>query len=194
MTARFTSNIEQQLTKSFDSFRKPTLISFYPAAYQNMKILLIIASLLTFRTASSAAYVVGDKNNLLSKKKILEVVKPATPPVHGGGGAAPNKDQAAVAGQTKMTVAVDHKKTASSVGRKKWGMDNNNEDEYWFDDRIHSLGNTGIGGAIHAAIAPLSTKVIDILSYDGVDVRSKVNEHVTSIPIEQLYIDFTFFS
>jgi hypothetical protein len=58
--------------------------------------------------------------------------------------------------------------------RKKWGVDNAYAQEYWFDDRIHTLGNTGLGGALHAALAPISTKCIDQFAYDGVDIRAKV--------------------
>lgn len=58
--------------------------------------------------------------------------------------------------------------------RKRWGVDNTHEEEYWFDRRIHTLGNNGFTGAVHAAIAPLSTKLIDILAYEGVDIRKKV--------------------
>lgn len=58
--------------------------------------------------------------------------------------------------------------------RKKWGIDNAHAHEYWFDNRIHTLGNIGVGGALHAALAPLSTKLIDVYAYEGVDVRAKV--------------------
>lgn len=47
--------------------------------------------------------------------------------------------------------------------------------EYWSDQRIHTLGNTGFLGAFHAAVATLSTKVIDDLAYRGMDVRGKVS-------------------
>jgi hypothetical protein len=64
--------------------------------------------------------------------------------------------------------------------RKQWGIDNDVEDygEYWFDSRIHTFGNTGFLGALHAAMAPLSTKVIDIVAYDGKDVRSMVCPYI----------------
>lgn len=39
---------------------------------------------------------------------------------------------------------------------------------------IHTLGNVGLGGALHAALAPLSTKLIDVVAYEGQDVRQKV--------------------
>jgi hypothetical protein len=61
-----------------------------------------------------------------------------------------------------------------SVSKKKWGTDYDHPEEYWFDDRIHTLGNHGFWGAVHAAIAPFSTKIIDIAAYHGVDVRLKV--------------------
>lgn len=45
---------------------------------------------------------------------------------------------------------------------------------YSFDPRIHNLGNIGIGGFIHAELAEFSTKLIDKLAYNGVDVRKNV--------------------
>ena len=33
---------------------------------------------------------------------------------------------------------------------------------------------TGFGGAVHAAVAPLSTRIIDEAAYEGVDVRKMV--------------------
>jgi hypothetical protein len=58
--------------------------------------------------------------------------------------------------------------------RKKWGVDNENPQEYWFDDRIHVFGNHGFWGAVHAAVAPLSTHLIDVAAYNGVDIRQRV--------------------
>lgn len=58
--------------------------------------------------------------------------------------------------------------------RKKWGVDNEHANEYWFDARIHTLGNCGFWGAFHAAVAPISTLVIDVAAYNGIDVRKKV--------------------
>jgi len=63
----------------------------------------------------------------------------------------------------------------NAMTRKKWGVDNVCADEYWFDKRIHTFGNVGLGGAIHAAMAPIATKIIDIKAYDGIDVRSEVS-------------------
>lgn len=62
---------------------------------------------------------------------------------------------------------------------------NQNEDarnpvEYWFDQRIHNLGNNGVMGALHAAVAALSTKLIDVLAYDGVDIRQQVRSSFQS--------------
>jgi hypothetical protein len=59
-----------------------------------------------------------------------------------------------------------------AVAHKKWGVD---EDEYWFDARIHTLGNVGFTGALHAASAAFATKVIDVNAYNGVDVRQQVS-------------------
>jgi hypothetical protein len=67
-------------------------------------------------------------------------------------------------------------KPRRATQRKKWGVENDESDrfEYWSDRRIHTFGNTGFLGALHAAMAPLSTKVIDMVAYDGQDVRSLV--------------------
>jgi hypothetical protein len=61
-----------------------------------------------------------------------------------------------------------------SVTRTKWGVDNEHPHEYWFNNQIHSLGNTGFLGAIHAVVAPIATTIIDNVAYDGIDIRSKV--------------------
>lgn len=34
--------------------------------------------------------------------------------------------------------------------------------DYWSRPDIHTLGNVGFGGAVHAAMAPLATKVSDV--------------------------------
>jgi hypothetical protein len=62
----------------------------------------------------------------------------------------------------------------SATLHKKWGVDNKFESEYWFDARIHTLGNVGIMGGLHAASAAFLTKMIDVHAYEGVDVRQQV--------------------
>ena len=47
--------------------------------------------------------------------------------------------------------------------------------KYNYDPRIHTLGNVGIGGIVHSAIAPVFTKVLDIVAYDGRDIRYEVS-------------------
>jgi SAM-dependent methyltransferase len=42
---------------------------------------------------------------------------------------------------------------------------------YWRDPRIHNMGNVGVMGGFHAAIAPLATRLIDVAAYNGKDVR-----------------------
>ena len=70
--------------------------------------------------------------------------------------------------------------TMEQVGRasaaKRTDKEASYEDEYWYDPRIHNFGNVGFLGAIHAVLAPISTKVIDELAYDGQDIRSIVSE------------------
>jgi hypothetical protein len=63
----------------------------------------------------------------------------------------------------------------TSMERKRWGVDKHHDEEYWFNAKIHSLGNTGFTGAIHAAMAPVATKMIDNVAYDGVNVRESVS-------------------
>lgn len=38
--------------------------------------------------------------------------------------------------------------TRTATGHKRWGVDNTNEEEYWNDSRIHTLGNNGFFGAV----------------------------------------------
>ena len=45
---------------------------------------------------------------------------------------------------------------------------------YYYDNRIHSLGNIGIGGKIHSELSPFSTKVINYLRYNNVDIRKEI--------------------
>ena len=45
---------------------------------------------------------------------------------------------------------------------------------YYFDPRIHSFGNVGIGGRVHANLAYASTKFIDRLRYRGRDIRREI--------------------
>ena len=42
----------------------------------------------------------------------------------------------------------------------------------WRDSRIHHFGNNGLGGAVHAVLAPAATRLIDVLAYGGMDVRA----------------------
>lgn len=65
-------------------------------------------------------------------------------------------------------------KPFSAGVRKKWGVDNIHDSDYWYNPTIHTLGNVGFWGALHAALAPLSTKLIDVLAYGGQDVRQMV--------------------
>lgn len=45
--------------------------------------------------------------------------------------------------KSTATIASRH-----AVEHKRWGIDNTNEDEYWHDSRIHTLGNNGFFGAV----------------------------------------------
>lgn len=50
--------------------------------------------------------------------------------------------------------------------------------EYWSRPDIHTFGNMGFGGALHAAIAPVATKLIDVKAYGGQDVRKMIAEEL----------------
>lgn len=52
---------------------------------------------------------------------------------------------------------------------------------YWFHPKIHTFGNTGLLGGLHAAMAPLVTMLIDNAAYDGENVRDKIARHLRSI-------------
>lgn len=52
------------------------------------------------------------------------------------------------------------------------------EHEYWCDPRIHTWGNVGLSGLLHAICAPLATYAIDSLSYGGVNVRKQVQSNI----------------
>lgn len=74
--------------------------------------------------------------------------------------------------------------------RKRWeiGVDKvakDYVDEYWYNPTIHNFGNIGFLGAIHAALAPISTKVIDIVAYDGENIRSIVAQKLSRIVMAQ---------
>lgn len=45
---------------------------------------------------------------------------------------------------------------------------------YYNDPRIHNMGNTGNMGKIHALLAPVFTKGIDMVAYKSVDVRKHI--------------------
>lgn len=64
------------------------------------------------------------------------------------------------------------------IERKKWGVDKDDIPEYWFNNRIHTFGNTGLFGGLHAAMAPVSTKLIDDLAYKGMNARGHLAEKI----------------
>lgn len=76
-------------------------------------------------------------------------------------------------------------KLRPSVSKLTWGVDNEYPEEYWFDTRIHELGNTGFWGAVHAAVSPLATKVVDVVSYHGVDVRQQLAQELSTVVHKQ---------
>ena len=55
-----------------------------------------------------------------------------------------------------------------------------NKAEYYNDPRIHNMGNTGIGGWLHAQFALYATKMIDNIRYDGIDIRKLIVDKYTT--------------
>ena len=45
---------------------------------------------------------------------------------------------------------------------------------YWKNKNIHNIGNTGVLGNLHAMSAPLMTKYIDMVAYEGRNIRKEV--------------------
>ena len=45
---------------------------------------------------------------------------------------------------------------------------------YYYNPKIHSLGNIGVGGKIHAFTAPFARRMIDHISYKGVNIRKDI--------------------
>ena len=50
---------------------------------------------------------------------------------------------------------------------------------YQFDPTIHTLGNVGGGGLIHAVMSPTCTWLIDQIAYSGINVRSLIKTEFT---------------
>jgi len=71
--------------------------------------------------------------------------------------------------------------TSFLASKKLWEPFDTGEDqgqwdtEYWNHPHIHGFGNTGWGGSIHARVAPLVTRLIDRMAYDGMDVRGIIH-------------------
>jgi hypothetical protein len=88
------------------------------------------------------------------------------------------RDVEALLPEPKVTKHIGIQYSMAANQRQQWRTETTYENEYWHDKRIHSLGNIGFGGAVHAALAPLSTKLIDVLAYNGTDIRQLVSDHL----------------
>ena len=51
---------------------------------------------------------------------------------------------------------------------------NNFRKPYYFDNRIHNMGNIGLGGRLHAELSPFATKMIDNIRYNGNNIRLEI--------------------
>lgn len=48
---------------------------------------------------------------------------------------------------------------------------------YYYNPKMHTLGNIGFGGKLHAATAPIVTKAIDYVRYNGINIREEITGH-----------------
>ena len=46
--------------------------------------------------------------------------------------------------------------------------------KYYYDSRIHNFGNIGLGGQLHALLAPHATNMIDNKCYNSINIRHKI--------------------
>ena len=46
--------------------------------------------------------------------------------------------------------------------------------KYYYDSHIHNFGNIGLGGRVHALLAPHATKMIDNKCYNSINIRHKI--------------------
>lgn len=51
---------------------------------------------------------------------------------------------------------------------------------YYNNPKIHSLGNTGFFGKIHAELAPIATEGINLISYNGRNIRNEILQTIPS--------------
>jgi hypothetical protein len=124
---------------------------------------------LLFLSASTSAAYINSKDVLSSfKQNELSTIQLRHPKNRQ------SLQKAAASRYTPKTKQVEQEEHQHARTHKRWGIDNAHGEEYWHDQRIHTLGNVGFWGAVHAASAPASTKLIDIMAYKGLDVRQKV--------------------
>lgn len=60
---------------------------------------------------------------------------------------------------------------------------------YWFHPDIHSLGNNGLCGLIHAFIAPLFTTMLDMTAYNGLRIREEILGHYPGDEEPEIIVD-----
>jgi hypothetical protein len=154
------------MTSNFSSFRRVVYVALFLATVTH-----------AFRAPENPVTNIKVPSTLLTKPPVPQAVEP-TPTKDGDNTVAactavPAVDARAL---TEVGRAVAQSRDARfyATSRKRWGIDHAESGEYWFDSRIHTFGNIGFWGAVHAAMAPLSTKLIDMIAYDGEDVRAKV--------------------
>ena len=60
------------------------------------------------------------------------------------------------------------------------------ETPYYYNPNIHNFGNIGMGGYVHARLAPIARRVIDYSRYNGENIREHILEPYASTNMSQL--------
>jgi len=141
----------------------------------SLLLVAVPASVDAFRPPENPTGIPGLKKSSLVLKKPPST-KTATPPRE-------ENNQNVISPKTiervGKAVTADNVARGATI-RKRWEIGtarvaSDYEDEYWYNPTIHTFGNIGFLGGIHAALAPISTKIIDMVAYDGEDIRSVVS-------------------
>lgn len=74
-----------------------------------------------------------------------------------------------------------HHSNSFLESKKLWQPTDTGEDrgqwdaEYWNHPHIHGFGNTGWEGSVHARLAPMVTRLIDRMAYNGMNAREVIH-------------------
>mmetsp|Transcript_5360 Transcript_5360/g.12230 ORF Transcript_5360/g.12230 Transcript_5360/m.12230 type:complete len:368 (-) Transcript_5360:1586-2689(-) len=149
----------------------------------SLLLVAVPASVDAFRPPENPTGIPGLKKSSLVLKKPPST-KTATPPRE-------ENNQNVISPKTiervGKAVTADNVARGATI-RKRWEIGtarvaSDYEDEYWYNPTIHTFGNIGFLGGIHAALAPISTKIIDMVAYDGEDIRSVIAKRLSRMVV-----------